>query len=157
MASKKKSKGRDNEIRNAKAFRDYTVTETLEAGIMLTGTEVKSIRQGKAQINDSFARVEREEMFLYNAHIDEYSHGNLNNHLPTRTRKLLLHKKEIQRWRAAVEAGGSSIILLRLYFKEALVKAEIALCKGKKLYDKREDLKKKTQMRVQRAISGRSD
>ena len=159
MASKKKkTKEQNKEIRNSKALRNFTVTEKLEAGVVLTGTEIKSIRQGKAQINESFARVDRGEMFLYNAYIDEYSHGNINNHNPTRPRKLLLHKKEIHRWQAAVEAGGYTIILLKLYFKKSLLKAEIGLCKGKKLFDKREDMKKKTQMReAQRAISGRYD
>lgn len=155
--SKKKSKqDRQKDIRNAKALRNYFIEERFEAGIVLTGTEIKSIREGKAQINDAFARVERDELFLYHAHVDEYTYGNLNNHNPVRPRKLLMHKREILRIRQAIEAGGYTLIPLRIYFKGSLAKVEVGLAKGKKLYDKREDLKKKVQQReVDRAMAGR--
>ena len=153
MAKKNKGKDRISEIRNSKAFRNYLVGEKFEAGIALLGTEVKSIREHKAQINDAFCRVDNNEVFLYHAHIAEYTHGSLNNHPPRRPRKLLLKRREINRIRAALEAQGKALIPLRLYFKSGLVKAEIAICRGKKLYDKRQDLKKKVQLReVERAL-----
>ena len=156
MAKKKTGKIRVSEIRNAKAFRNYVVGERFEAGIALRGTEVKSIREHKAQINDAFCRVENNEIFLYHAHIAEYSHGNLNNHAPRRPRKLLLNRREINRLRGALEVKGKALIPLRLYFRRGLVKMEIALCTGKKLYDKRQDLKKKAIMReVERAFTHR--
>ena len=153
-AKAKKNKGeRVTEIRNAKVHRNYHVGQKFEAGIALQGTEVKSIRAGKAQISDAFVRIEKERPILYHAHIDEYAFGNRNNHNPVRPRKLLLHKREIHKIRAALEQGGETCIPTRLYLKNGLVKAELALCKGKKLYDKREDLKKKTQMReAERAL-----
>ena len=135
------------EIRNAKAFHRYFVEERLEAGIVLKGTEIKSIRQGKAQITEAFVRFDQNIPILYHAHIDEYAFGNTNNHNPTRPRKLLLHHREIRRLRAAIETGGASVVPLRIYFKRGLAKVEIALCKGKKLYDKRDVLKKKTMLR----------
>lgn len=150
---KKKSAERFKEVRNAKALRNFSIEERLETGIVLTGTEVKSIRQGKAQINDAFARIERGEVILYHAHVDEYSHGNINNHNPVRPRKLLLHKREILRLEQAVNAGGYALVPIRLYFKQALVKVEIGLGKGKKLHDKREDLKRKDHQRdIDRAL-----
>lgn len=153
---KKTDKARFKDIRNAKALRDFAVEERFEAGIVLRGTEIKSIRAGKAQINDAFARVERGEVFLYNAHIDEYVFGNVNNHEPTRVRKLLLHKKEIRSVEQSLKAGGYTLIPLRMYFKGSLAKLEIGLAKGKKLYDKREDLKKKVQTReMDRAMAAR--
>ncbi len=142
------------EVRNRKASHDYFVGETFEAGIVLSGTEVKSIRAGKAQINDAFVRIEGLEAFMYQAHISEYDFGNLNNHNPTRARKLLLHKKEILKLKSATDSGGTSIIPLKMYFKKALVKVLIAVCTGKKLYDKREDIKKNEAMReARRAVS----
>ena len=156
MAKKKKGKERFSEIRNAKAFRNFDVGEKFEAGIALRGTEVKSIRNHKAQINEAFCRVEKNEVFLYHAHISEYDFGNYNNHNPRRPRKLLLKRREINRIRGALEAQGKTLIPLRLYITHGLVKVEIALCVGKKLYDKRQDLKKKVQMReVERAIKNR--
>lgn len=153
MAAKKKSSSRLKEIRNAKVFRDFFVEDRFEAGIVLTGTEVKSIRAGKVQMNDAFARVEKAGLFLYHMHIAEYHFGNINNHNPYRPRKLLLHRREIEKIAFEVSAGGKSVIPIRLYFKEGLVKAEIGLCKGKKLYDKREDLKKRThEQEMQRAM-----
>ncbi len=151
---KKKPQG-PPEIKNAKARHNYLIGDKFEAGVKLLGTEVKSIRAGKAQINEAFVRLDREGVpTLYHAHIDEYKYGSDQNHNPTRPRKLLLNKKEIRRIRQELEAGGQALIPLRLYFKQALIKCEIALAKGKKLFDKREDFKRKTQLRdAQRAMS----
>jgi SsrA-binding protein len=147
MAAQKKDEApRYKEMRNAKASRDYVIGERFEAGIALRGTEVKSIRAGQAQINDAFGRCEKGELWLYNVHIAEYTWGNQFNHEPRRKRKLLLHKHEVRKIAMALEAGGRALVPLRMYFKAALVKVEIALCTGKKLYDKREDLKRKTEL-----------
>ena len=147
MAAQKKAEApRYKEMRNAKASRDYVVGEKFEAGIALRGTEVKSIRAGQAQINDAFGRCEKGELWLYNVHIAEYTWGNQFNHEPRRKRKLLLHKHEVRKIAMALEAGGRALVPLRMYFKAALVKVEIALCTGKKLYDKRDDLKRKAEL-----------
>lgn len=142
-AKSKKDAKRYTEIRNSKALRDYTVEERFEAGIKLHGTEVKAIRSGRAQINDSFGRFEKGDLWLFNAHIDEYAFGSYNNHDTRRTRKLLLHKHEIRKIAQALQVGGMALVPLRMYFKEALVKVEVALCVGKKLHDKRDDLKQR--------------
>ncbi|MSU51359.1 MAG: SsrA-binding protein SmpB [Opitutus sp.] len=147
MAAKKNASERFTEIRNSKAFRDYSVDERFEAGIQLRGTEVKSIRAGKAQISDAFARVEKGEVWLYSAHIEQYAFGNINNHDAKRIRKLLLHRRHIEKIRMALDAGGRALVPLRLYFKGALVKVEVALATGKKLHDRRDDLKKRVEMR----------
>jgi SsrA-binding protein len=147
MAAAKKDPARHTEVRNAKALRDYFVDERFEAGIKLQGTEVKSIRGGQAQISDAFGKLERGEIWLHNAHIDPYAFGNLQNHDPRRPRKLLLHRHQIRKIALALKAGGRTLVPLRMYFKEALVKVEVALCTGKKLFDKRDDVKKKTQLR----------
>lgn len=155
MAAKKEAK-RYTEIRNSKALRDYSIDEKFEAGIQLRGTEVKSIRAGRAQINDAFARVEKGEVWLYNAHIEAYAFGNLFNHDAKRIRKLLLHRRHIEKIRHALEAGGQALVPLRMYFKEALVKVEVALGTGKKQFDRREDLKKRAQLReVDQALKQR--
>ncbi len=144
MAAKsKKDARRFTEIRSSKALRDYTVETRFEAGIALKGTEVKSIRGGRAQINDAFGRLKEGELWLVNAHIDEYAFGNYSNHEPKRTRKLLLKKTELRKIHQALNMGGRSLVPLRMYMKEALVKVEVAICTGKKNYDKRDDLKKK--------------
>jgi SsrA-binding protein len=143
MSAKKKDATRFTEIRNSKALRDYFIDERFEAGIQLRGTEVKSIRGGKAQISDAFARVEKGEVWLHNAHIEQYAFGNIHNHDAKRIRKLLLHRRHIQKIQHALEAGGRALVPLRMYFKDALVKVEVALASGKKLFDKREDLKKR--------------
>ena len=143
MAAKPKDPTRYTEMRNAKALRDYFIHDKFEAGIKLVGTEVKSIRGGQAQITDAFARIERGDVWLYGAYIQEYSHGGLSQHAPRRVRKLLLNATEIRKLRQAVETGGKTIVALRMYFKEALVKVEIALATGKKQYDKRSDIKKR--------------
>ena len=156
-APKKEQAKRFSEVRNAKALRDYTVDERFEAGIQLRGTEVKSIRAGRAQINDAFARVEKGELWLYNAHIEQYAFGNIYNHDAKRIRKLLLHRRYIDKMRVALETGGGrAVVPLRMYFKEALVKVEVALCTGKKLHDRREDLKRRVQIReVEAALKRR--
>ena len=138
---------RYTEIRNSKARRDYFIEEKFEAGLALRGTEVKSVRNGRAQINDAFGRVEKGEVWLCNAHIDPYEYGTDNNHEARRQRKLLLHRHEIRKIAQALEAGGRALVPLRLYFKDALVKVEVALATGKKQFDKREDLKQRAQMR----------
>ncbi len=132
---------------NKKAYHDFFIEEKYEAGMVLTGTEVKSLRLGKANLNDSFALVKGGEAFLNNLHISPYAFGNRENHDPDRMRKLLLHKKEIVKLFAKVREQGYSLVPLRLYFKNGKVKVEMGLAKGKKLYDKREDLKKKDQKR----------
>ncbi len=148
MAAQKKDAVRFSEIRNSKALRDYTVDERFEAGIQLRGTEVKSIRAGKAQISDAFARVEKGEIWLHNAHIEQYAFGNINNHDAKRIRKLLLHRRHIDKIRVALETGGGrALVPLRMYFKEALVKVEVALATGKKQFDRRDDLKKRAELR----------
>jgi SsrA-binding protein len=156
MPAQKKNAERYSEVRNAKALRDYTVEERFEAGIALRGTEVKSIRGGRAQINDAFGRFEKGELWLHNAHIEEYAFGNIYNHDARRIRKLLLHRHQIRKIAQALQVGGRALIPLRMYFKEALVKVEVALCLGKKIYDKRDDLKKKVEMReVDKALKHR--
>ena len=125
---------------NRKAFHDYFIEEKFEAGIELAGTEVKSIRQGNANLKDSFCAVKDGEMFLYGMHISPYEKGNIFNKDPRRTRKLLLHKSEIRKLLTASQVEGYSLIPLQLYLKDGLVKLELAVAKGKKLYDKRSDI-----------------
>lgn len=147
MAAQKKDAVRFTEIRNSKALRDYTVDERFEAGVQLRGTEVKSIRAGRAQITDAFGRMENGELWMHNAHIETYAFGNIHNHEAKRVRKLLLHTHQLRKIAQALDAGGRALIPLRMYFKEALVKVEVGLCTGKQNYDKREDLKNKVEMR----------
>ncbi len=128
---------------NKKAYHEYFIEEKFEAGMVLTGTEVKSLRLGKANMNDSFALVRNGEAFLNNLHISPYSFGNRENHDPDRMRKLLLHKKEIGKLFGKIREQGYSLIPLRLYFKNGLAKVEMGLAKGKKQYDKREDEKER--------------
>jgi SsrA-binding protein len=140
-------------LSNSKARRDYHILETVEAGIVLRGTEVKSLRAGKGQISDAFARVENGEAFLYNAHIDEYSHGNQLNHDPKARRKLLLHKNEIRKLFELSSVKGNALVPLSFYWKNGRVKVALAAGKGKAQYDKREDLKKRESEReLKRAI-----
>ena len=156
MASSGKKPRPQTDIRNAKAGRDYELGERYEAGIVLTGTEVKSIRAGKAQLADAYGRIDRGEAFLHNLHIAEYAFGNVNNHLPKRPRKLLLKAREIRKIQVQLETGGKALVPLRLYFKQALVKVELALGTGRKLYDKRETLKERVQEReIDRAMNSR--
>jgi SsrA-binding protein len=128
---------------NKKAFHDYYIEERYEAGLVLTGTEVKSLRMGKANMGDSFALVKSGEAFLHNLHIPPYTFGNRENHDPDRMRKLLLHRAEIHKLFAKIREQGYTVVPLRLYFKEGLAKVELGLAKGKKLHDKRHDLKDK--------------
>ena len=130
-------------VTNPKARRDYHILETYEAGIVLHGTEVKALRAGKGQISDAFARVEGDEVFLYNAHIDEYSHGNLQNHQPKAVRKLLLHKSEIRKLFGLASVKGNALVPLSFYWKNGKVKVALGVGKGKVQYDKRQDLKKR--------------
>jgi len=142
---------------NKKAYHDYFIEEKFEAGMVLRGTEVKSLRMGKANLNDSFALVKNGEAFLHNLHISPYDFGNRENHDPDRMRKLLLHKKEITKLFGKVREQGYSLVPLRLYFREGLVKVEMGLAKGKKLYDKREDMKQKDMKReVSQALKERN-
>lgn len=140
-------------VTNSKARRDYHIIEVLEAGIALRGTEVKSLREGRAQINDAFAKVVNGEVYLYNAHIDEYSHGNWTNHDPRAPRKLLLKKSEIKRLAGLLTTKGYTLIPLSLYWKNRRVKVALALAKGKVEYDKRQDLKEReTQKMIKRIM-----
>ncbi|HEX4265218.1 MAG TPA: SsrA-binding protein SmpB [Verrucomicrobiae bacterium] len=130
-------------VTNSKARRDYHILETFEAGIVLHGTEVKALRAGKGQIGDAFARVENNQVFLHNAHIDEYAQGNLQNHEPKAVRKLLLHKSEIRKLFSLASVKGNALVPLSLYWKNGKVKVALGVGKGKVQYDKREDLKKR--------------
>ena len=130
-------------LTNSKARRDYHILDTFEAGIVLHGTEMKSLRAGKGQIADAFARVDKNEVWLHNAHIDEYSHGNLNNHAPKAPRKLLLHRREIRKLAELAKVKGHTIVPLSFYWKGSLVKVQLAVGKGKAEYDKRDDIKKR--------------
>ncbi len=136
---------------NREAYHNYHILETYEAGIQLTGTEVKSAREGRVNLKDGYARIENGQAWLLNAHISPYSHGNRQNHDPLRERRLLLHKKEIYRLQSKIQEKGLTIVPTRLYFKGNLIKCELAIAKGKKLYDKRETEARKTQEREARA------
>ena len=140
------SKGNTNEkliASNKKAFHDYHVLDKFEAGLELTGTEVKSLRDGAANLKDAYVTFKNGEAFLFNAHISPYTHGNRENHLPDRTRKLLLHRREIEKLHVQVTEKGLTVVPLRLYFKGSRVKAEIGVVRGKKLYDKRDTERKR--------------
>lgn len=132
---------------NKKAYHDYFIEETYEAGVALHGTEVKSLRMGKCSIKESFVRVEEGEVFIYGMHISPYEKGNIFNKDPLRVKKLLLHKSEIGRMTGKIAVKGYTLVPLRVYFKGSLAKVEIGLAKGKKLYDKRQDIAKKDQRR----------
>ncbi|SHI56382.1 SsrA-binding protein SmpB [Desulfofundulus thermosubterraneus] len=142
---------------NRKARHDYHILETYETGIALTGTEVKSLRAGRANLQDSFARVENAELFLYNMHISPYDQGNRFNHEPKRTRKLLMHKKEILRLLGKSREKGLALIPLKVYFNDrGKAKVELALARGKKVYDKREDMAARDAKReMERALRGK--
>lgn len=132
---------------NKKAYHDYFILENYEAGIALHGTEVKSLRMGKCSIKESFIRVEGGEVYIYGMHISPYEKGNIFNKDPLRARKLLLHKNEINKILGKTKEKGMAVVPLKVYFKGSLVKVEIGLAKGKKLYDKRQDIAKKDQKR----------
>ena len=137
-------------LNNPKARRDYEILETLEAGIVLRGTEVKSLRAGKGQISDAFARVDKDEVWLHNAHIDEYSHGNAYNHLPKTPRKLLLNRNEIRHLHALATVKGHALVPLSFYWKDHRVKVLLAVGRGMDFQDKREDLKRREAEREMR-------
>lgn len=138
---------------NRKAFHDFLIFDKFVAGIVLTGTEIKSIRAGQINLKDSFAKIEKGEIFLYNCHISKFEQGNRYNHEPERTRKLLLNKKEILKMEGKIKKEGYTIVPLEVFLTRGYAKLEIGLAKGKKLYDKREDLTKKTQNRdIQRKL-----
>ena len=142
---------------NRKAYHDYHIEETFEAGIALSGTEVKSLREGKANVKESYVIIKDHEVFLLNCHISHYSHGNIMNHDPLRTRKLLLHRKEINKLWGKTAMRGFTLIPLKIYFKGPVVKVEIALARGKKLFEKRETIKEKDARReIARAIRSRN-
>jgi SsrA-binding protein len=128
---------------NKKAFHDYFILEKMEAGMVLLGTEVKAIREGRLNLKDSYAAVQGGEAFLYNCHISPYSHGNRENHDPTRTRKLLLHQREIRKLIGKTQEKGLTLVPLRVYLKRGKVKAELGVARGKKLIDKRETERRK--------------
>jgi SsrA-binding protein len=132
---------------NRKARHDYSIVQTYEAGIVLLGTEVKALRQSKANLVDSYASIKNGEVWLLNAHIGVYDHGNINNHEPLRERKLLLNSSEIKKLLRATNEKGFTLVPLRLYFSKGRVKVELAVAKGKKSYDKRDDIAKKDTMR----------
>jgi len=132
---------------NKKAYHDYFIDETFQAGISLAGTEVKSLRAGRCNLKESYIRIDSGEAFIEGMHISPYSHGNIFNLDPVRRRRLLLHKREINRLRAAITQEGYTVVPLKIYFSRSYVKLDIALAKGKKLYDKREAIEKKTQER----------
>ncbi|MEW6725609.1 SsrA-binding protein SmpB [Desulforudis sp. 1088] len=141
---------------NRKARHDYFILETHEAGMVLTGTEVKSLRAGKGNLKDSFARVENAELWLHNMHISPYEQGNRFNHEPKRPRKLLMHKGEIMRLLGKTREKGLALVPLKVYFKNGRAKVALALVKGKKLYDKREDIaKREAQREIERATRGK--
>jgi SsrA-binding protein len=138
---------------NRKAFHDYSILEQVEAGLSLTGTEVKSVRAGRVNLRDSFARAQGGEMWLWNAHIAPYEQGNRWNHEPTRTRKLLLHRREIAHLAAEAKQGGFTIVPLSVYDKKGNIKVQLGLAKGKRQYDKRESIaKREAQRDIDRAI-----
>ncbi len=138
---------------NRKAFHDFLIFDKFIAGLVLTGTEIKSIRAGQINLKDSFAKIEKGEVFLYNCHISKFEQGNRYNHEPERTRKLLLNKKEILKMEGKIKKEGYTIVPLEVFLTRGYAKLEIGLAKGKKLYDKREDLTKKTQNRdIQRKL-----
>lgn len=132
---------------NKKAYHDYFIEEKYEAGISLAGTEVKSLRMGRCSIKEAFIRIEHDELFVYNMHISPYEKGNIFNKDPLRVRKLLLHRQEIRKIQGHITQKGYTIVPLSVYFSGSLVKVEIGLAKGKKLYDKRQDIAKKDQRR----------
>ncbi len=142
---------------NRRARFDYFIEETYEAGLVLQGSEVKSLRAGKANLSDSYARIVRGECVLINSHINPYDAASRFNHEPTRTRKLLLHKQEIRRLAGKTHERGLTLVALKLYFKDGMAKVELGLARGKKLYDKRESIRKKdAQREVERSLRSRN-
>jgi SsrA-binding protein len=142
---------------NRKAYHDYFIEDTIEAGIALAGTEVKSLREGKAHLKDGYVLIKNSEAFLLNCHISPYTHGNIMNHDPVRTRKLLLHKKELFRLKGRVEQKGYTLVPLKIYFKGPYAKIEVGIVRGKKLFEKRDTIKEKeAKQEIERAVKNRS-
>ena len=143
-------------VQNRKARYEFEILETLECGLDLVGTEVKSLRKGECNLAEAYASVRNGELWLIKCHIPEYAQGNIHNHVPARDRRILAHKKEIASWYAKVKEKGMTIVPLALYFVGSRIKLELALCKGKKLYDKRADQREKEDKReIDRAMSRR--
>ncbi len=141
---------------NRKAYHDYHIEETIESGISLLGTEVKSLREGKANLKDSYVLMKDKEAFLLNCHINPYSHGNILNHDPLRTRKLLMHREEIDKLSEKAATKGYTLIPLKIYFKDSFAKVEVGVAKGKKLFEKRETIKEREAKReIERAMKSR--
>lgn len=141
---------------NRKAYHDYHIEQTLEAGIQLVGTEVKSLREGRVNLKDSYVMIRDSELFLLNCHISQYSHGNIMNHDPLRTRKLLVHRREIERLKGKVQQKGYALIPLKVYFKGPFAKVEIGLAKGKREYEKRDTIKEREDKKaIERAMKNR--
>ena len=139
--------------KNPVAYHNYTINDTLEAGIVLTGTEIKSIRAGKVNLKDAYVNIKNSEAFIFGMHISPYEHGNIFNKDPLRTRKLLLNKREINKLLGLTNQKGMSLVPIKLYFKNSFVKLELGIGKGKKLYDKREDIAKKdAERKIQRTL-----
>jgi SsrA-binding protein len=152
-----KEKGRKPVAQNRKARHDYNIHDTYEAGVVLAGTEVKSLREGRASLTDAFATVDEGEVWLRNAHIPEYSHGTWTNHTARRTRKLLLNKREISRIARDLDSAGTTLIPLSIYFSDGYAKVEIALATGKREYDKRQSLAEREGRReAERALAARN-
>jgi SsrA-binding protein len=152
MSAVRTSEGKDI-ANNRAAFHEYHILDTYEAGVVLLGTEVKSIMAGRIQLKESYVSVKDGEVWLFNAHVSHYSHGNRENHDPTRTRKLLLHKREIEKLEREATIKGMTLVITRIYWKSGRIKFEIGVAKGKKLYDKRETemrrtLEKETQQQI---------
>ena len=144
------------EIKNKKAYFDYTILESIEAGISLVGTEIKSIRNGKVNLKDTYAQIKNGEVFIVGMHISPYEHGNIFNKDPLRVRKLLLHSYEIRKIEGKIREKGYTLVPLKVYFKGSLVKVEIGLARGKKLYDKRESAARRdAQREMDRIARGR--
>ena len=142
---------------NRRAFHDYFIDETIEAGLVLTGTEVKSVRAGHVNLREAYARIDNREVWLFNAHISPYTHGNRYNHDPIRPRKLLLHRNQITRLKQTVQKKGMTLVPIRVYFTRNHAKVELGLARGKKLYDKRDSIAERDAKRdVERALRSRS-
>ena len=154
-ASSNRQTGRKIIAQNKKARHDYSIEDVYEAGVVLTGTEVKSLRLGRASLVDGFATIDDGEIFLRNVHIPEYTHGSWTNHEPRRTRKLLLHRAEILRLIGKTKESGLTLVPLSIYFSEGKVKVELALARGKRSYDKRQDLAKRDADREIARVAGR--
>lgn len=160
MASNDKSKTTNDEVkiitRNRRASHEYEILDRLECGVVLTGTEVKSLREGQGSLEDAYAKIDQGEVWMIGSDIPEYAMGNRMNHKPKRPRKLLLHRREIARFAGRASQRGFTLVPLRLYFKNGLAKVEIAVCRGKQLHDKRQTLKKKDAEReIRRGLSER--